>query len=103
MGHGRELLRARNRETRQDLHVELGLVGDEYRQETGSRLSGGRKDSGWIHNAYEVDLQSGSGKMIGIGTPFTSDWLVDDAGTAARAQRLRTRRKTIRNPLQGWS
>jgi len=52
-----------------------------YKTETGSRLSGGRKDSGWVYNAYEVDLQSGSGKMIGAGTPFTNDWLVDDTGT----------------------
>ena len=51
-----------------------------YRQETGSRLSGRRKDSGWVYNAYEVDLKSGNGKMIGAGTQFTIDWLVDDAG-----------------------
>ena len=48
------------RETRQDLHVELGLLADEYQgTETGTRLAGERKDSGWIYNAYEVDLQSG--------------------------------------------
>jgi len=51
-----------------------------HREEIGSRLSGRRKDSGWVHNAYEVDLKSGNGKMIAGGTQFTMQWLVDDTG-----------------------
>jgi len=49
-----------------------------HREETGSRLSGRRKDSGWVYNAYEVDLKSGSGRLIGAGNQFTKEWLVDD-------------------------
>lgn len=49
-------------------------------EQTGSRLVGGRKDSGWALNAYEVDLASGNGRQIGSGSPFTTGWLVDDSG-----------------------
>jgi len=52
-----------------------------HREEIGSRLSGRRKDSGWVHNAYEVDLKSGNGRMIASGTQFTAQWLIDDAGS----------------------
>lgn len=56
-------------------------LASRYTQETGSRLAGGRKDSAWSHNAYEVDLKTGNGKMIAAGTPFTIQWLIDDSGT----------------------
>jgi dipeptidyl aminopeptidase/acylaminoacyl peptidase len=51
-----------------------------YRSETGSRLTGGRKDDGWVSNLYEVDLVKGDGKVIANGSPFTSEWLADDSG-----------------------
>lgn len=51
-----------------------------YRQETGSRLSGGRKDSGWTYNLFEVDTTTGEGRMLAEGTPFTCDWVVDNNG-----------------------
>ena len=51
-----------------------------YKQETGSRLTGGRKDSGWSSNLYEVDLKSGDGKVIESGTPYTTDWEIDARG-----------------------
>lgn len=51
-----------------------------YRQETGSRLSGGRKDSGWTYNLFDVDTTTGDGRMLAEGTPFTCDWVVDISG-----------------------
>jgi len=51
-----------------------------FKEETGSHLAGGRKDDGWVYNAYEVDLKSGEGKLIESGTQYTTDWLVDDTG-----------------------
>lgn len=54
-----------------------------YKQETGSRLAGGRKDQGWTYNLYEVDTLSGEGKLVDMGTPFTDEWVVDANGEAA--------------------
>ncbi|MES1262867.1 MAG: hypothetical protein ABUL69_00825, partial [Peristeroidobacter soli] len=48
-----------------------------YRSETGSRLSGGKKDDGWVSNLYEVDLATGDGKVIANGSPFTAEWITD--------------------------
>lgn len=55
----------------------LDFSAARYRTETGSRLSGGKKDSGWVSNLYEVDLASGNGKTLMSGSPFTIDWLAD--------------------------
>ncbi len=55
-------------------------LSTKYKEEIGTRLSGGRKDSGWVNNAYEVDLKNGNGRLIGGGTQYTSDWLVDETG-----------------------
>ena len=54
-----------------------------YRSETGSRLSGGKKDAGWSVNLYEVDLATGNGRAITNGSPFTSEWLVDESSERA--------------------
>lgn len=51
-----------------------------YRQETGSRLAGGRKDSGWTYDLLEVDTTTGAERQLAQGTPFTTQWLVDSAG-----------------------
>jgi dipeptidyl aminopeptidase/acylaminoacyl peptidase len=51
-----------------------------YRQSTGSRLAGGRKDDGWTVNLYEVDLATGEGKILEGGTPYTTRWLADESG-----------------------
>lgn len=53
-----------------------------YRMETGSRLTGGRKDSGIVYSLFEVDTRTGTGKRIEGGTPYTGDWIVDRAGRA---------------------
>jgi dipeptidyl aminopeptidase/acylaminoacyl peptidase len=52
-----------------------------YRSGTGTRLSGGRKDSGWISSLYEVDIATGDGRTIASGTSFTDSWLADESAT----------------------
>lgn len=56
--------------------------GTAYRQELGSRLSGGRKDSGYEYSLFEVNTRTGDGKLIETGTPWTDDWVVNAAGEA---------------------
>jgi dipeptidyl aminopeptidase/acylaminoacyl peptidase len=56
------------------------LTGTAFREEIGSRISGGRKDSGWELSLFEVDLKSGKGRMIESGSPFTDSWVLDAAG-----------------------
>lgn len=56
------------------------FAATKYRQETGSRLTGGRKDSGWTNNLYEVDTKTGAGRALAQGSPFTDDWVVDGKG-----------------------
>ena len=77
---GSHVLRARSAKPGKIYMSTWDWLETQHRQETGSRLSGRRKDSGWVYNAFEVDLRSGSGKLIGNGNQFTAEWLVDDAG-----------------------
>jgi dipeptidyl aminopeptidase/acylaminoacyl peptidase len=58
----------------------LDFSETKYRETTGSRLSGGRKDEGWITNLYEVDLKTGQGKVVATGTPYTLGYEVDASG-----------------------
>ncbi len=48
--------------------------------QTGSRLHGGRRDSGWVHNVYAVDARTGKGKIIEGGNAHTEQWVVDPDG-----------------------
>jgi dipeptidyl aminopeptidase/acylaminoacyl peptidase len=50
------------------------------RQQTGSHLTVGRKDEGWVDQVFEVDTRTGKGKVIATGTAFTDDWVVDKSG-----------------------
>lgn len=45
-----------------------------------SRISGGRKDSGWELTLFEVDLASGKGRALESGSVNTRDWILDAAG-----------------------
>jgi dipeptidyl aminopeptidase/acylaminoacyl peptidase len=45
-----------------------------------SRISGGRKDSGWELTLFEVDLASGKGRALESGSVNTRDWILDPAG-----------------------
>jgi dipeptidyl aminopeptidase/acylaminoacyl peptidase len=51
-----------------------------YREEIGTRISGQRKDQGWVASVFEVDTRTGEGKLIMQGSAFTADWLVDGSG-----------------------
>ena len=77
---GAHLLRAQTAKAGKIYMSTWDWMETKFRGETGSRLSGRRKDSGWVHNAFEVDLKSGAGKLIGSGSQFTAEWLVDEAG-----------------------
>lgn len=58
-----------------------------YNQALGSRLAGGRRDSGWVATLYEVSTATGKGRIIDRGTQYTIDWVVDaDGKTVARAE-----------------
>ena len=52
------------------------------RSEIGSRISGGRKDSGYEQSLFEVETSTGDGRKIESGTPFTDTWVLDPAGHA---------------------
>ncbi|WP_161965818.1 alpha/beta hydrolase family protein [Steroidobacter cummioxidans] len=54
----------------------------QYKQQTGTRVVGGRKDEGWTYNLYEVDTTSGAPRLIEGGTAFTNAWVVDANGQA---------------------
>lgn len=52
-----------------------------FRTQSGSRLSGGRKEQGWLISLFEVSTRTGTGKKIETGTPFVEDWVVDPQGS----------------------
>ena len=57
------------------------------RQQTGSHLTVGRKDEGWVSFVFQVDTRTGKGSPIASGTAFTHDWVVNRNGEAvARAE-----------------
>jgi hypothetical protein len=81
------------------------LTGTAFREEIGSRISGGRKDSGWELSLFEVDLKSGKGRMIESGSPFTDSFILDAAGrpVAREEWNPESRRYTILvNQGEGW-
>ena len=49
----------------------------------GTRLTNERRDSGWVASLFEVDTRSGEGALLEQGTPYTSDWVVDQEGRPA--------------------
>ena len=51
----------------------------EKASEIGTRLGGGRRNSGWQYNLYEVEI-GGKARLLERGTPYTDDWLVDAKG-----------------------
>ena len=56
--------------------------GTAQREQIGSRLSGGREDSGYELSLFEVDTVSGKGRLLESGSAFTSDWILDGKGQA---------------------
>lgn len=51
-----------------------------YRTESSSRITGGRKEQGWLISLFEVSTRSGVGKKIETGNRFVENWLVDPQG-----------------------
>lgn len=45
-----------------------------------TRIDKGRHDTGWVHKIYAVNVRTGAGKQLEIGTAFTTEWLADAAG-----------------------
>ncbi len=54
-----------------------------YRTQSGTRMSAGSKDQGWLHSLFEVSTRTGVGKKVETGSQYTETWLVDAAGHAA--------------------
>jgi dipeptidyl aminopeptidase/acylaminoacyl peptidase len=77
---GADLIRRRTSKPGKIFMSTLDFSETNYRQSTGSRLAGGRKDNGWISNLYEVDLATGDGKVVQSGTPYTTHWRTDESG-----------------------
>ena len=77
---GSELLSMRTPEPNKVIMASWNFSAANYKETTGSRLAGGRKDEGWTYDVYKVDTQSGEPHLVRGGTPFTSDWMVDATG-----------------------
>lgn len=54
-----------------------------YRSEIGSRLSGGREDRGYELSLFEVDTDSGKGRLLASGSAYTTNWILNGKGEAA--------------------
>lgn len=50
------------------------------KQQTGTRLTVGRKDEGWVSYVFQVDTRTGKGTPIESGTAFTYEWVVNRNG-----------------------
>lgn len=50
------------------------------KQQTGTRLTVGRKDEGWVSFVFQVDTRTGKGTPLESGTAFTEDWVVNRNG-----------------------
>jgi dipeptidyl aminopeptidase/acylaminoacyl peptidase len=79
---GSDLLAARAGKPRTVMMATFDYFASAARTETGSRLSGGRKDSGWIYSLYEVETRTGTGYLIETGNAFTDGWVIDAKGAA---------------------
>jgi dipeptidyl aminopeptidase/acylaminoacyl peptidase len=77
---GSDLLSMRTPEPNKVIMASWNFSAANYRETTGSRLTGGRKDEGWTYDVYKVDTQSGEPHLVRGGTPFTREWAVDATG-----------------------
>jgi hypothetical protein len=69
---GATLIRRRTAKPGKVFMSTLDFSAANYRTETGTRLAGGKKDSGWISSLYEVDLATGEGRVVESGTPWST-------------------------------
>jgi dipeptidyl aminopeptidase/acylaminoacyl peptidase len=75
------------------------------RPEIGTRWAGGRKDSAWLSTLFEVDLTTGTGKLLERGSPFTDQWAVDSSGELVARSEWEPKPETYRILLKqggGW-
>ncbi len=79
---GSDLLATRTGKPKTVLMASLDFSASSAQPETGSRLAGGRRDSGWVYSLYEVDTRTGKGRLIESGNSFTDGWVVDARGAA---------------------
>ena len=74
------MIRAHTSRPDQVFMATLDYSSAQRQEEIGSRLIGGRRNSGWVWNLYDVSVKTGSGRVMASGTPFTLHWVVDAAG-----------------------
>jgi dipeptidyl aminopeptidase/acylaminoacyl peptidase len=79
---GSDLLAARTGKPKTVMMATLDYSASSARMETGSRLNGGRKNSGWLYSLYEVDTRTGTGHLVESGNAFTDGWVIDAKGAA---------------------
>lgn len=79
---GSEMVSMRTPKPKKVIMASWDWSATQYKQQTGSRVVGGRKDEGWTYNLYEVDTVSGAPRLLEMGTPFTNAWVVDADGQA---------------------
>ncbi len=77
---GAELLRLHTGQPETILMSSWDFQNTAFRESIGSRLTGGRKDEGWLYSLFEVNTRTGVGKTLASGTPFTQQWIVDARG-----------------------
>lgn len=77
---GVQLVRARTARPGKIFMSTWDWLSTRYKEQTGTHLEKGRKDDGWVHNVYEVDVRSGNGKQLASGTQFTVRWMLDETG-----------------------
>jgi dipeptidyl aminopeptidase/acylaminoacyl peptidase len=78
---GAEIVRARVREPKTVVMAAMDYSDVAAKPTIGTRLAGGRKDSGWSYSLFAVSTITGAAKLLERGTPYTYDWLVDDSGS----------------------
>lgn len=93
---GAQLLSLRTPKPRTVVMATWDFAATRYTEEIGSRLRGGRKDSGWVLGLFLVDTTTGKGTRIEAGTPFTSQWIVDENGDAVARTEWETDRMLSR-------
>ncbi|HKZ74747.1 MAG TPA: prolyl oligopeptidase family serine peptidase, partial [Steroidobacteraceae bacterium] len=77
---GASLLAARTAKPHTVTMATWDFLLTQERPTLGTRLSGKRRDSGWINTVFSVDTRTGEADAIEFGSQFTEDWAVDETG-----------------------
>ncbi len=103
---GSRLLALRTPKPKTVMMASWDFAATRYTEEIGSRLRGGRQRDGWVMNLFEVSTRTGKGTLVEMGTPFTSDWIVNDQGQAVARTEWEAERKLfriLRKNGQAWT